>query len=388
MQKKSPWLRGNYTGLVSEESKGPSVVVKGGLDSTIVRAAEITVGEKNIPFNICTANEKGIKRANEDIILLVPSLRAHLKSLSLNALATSGLDKRDSSGERITLPLGSDVSLIGILDGHGGRKVAEFVHSELPALIALRLTDGDWAGSLEDTNLAGEMLADVFLNLDRRLISQVPNSVREGTTVCLLMVPLEMSRSRMFCANVGDSQCFLHRLGTVSNLMGHLHYDDIDEDGPEVHSIEVSTLHKPFSACEKERIHANDATIERGRVNGSLDVSRSLGDHDFKKFGVSAVPSVSFVDFEPSRDLFFCLFSDGLNVLGDGQRICQKLSTVTTTCLKQMLLDCQVSPGTETAVPQVLSAACKSVIDEAVTDYKCRDNCSLIVIHPQQKRIV
>lgn len=49
-------------------------------------------------------------------------------------------------------------------------------------------------------------------------------------------------------------------------------------------------------ADEKDRITAAGATIENGLVNGLINVTRSLGDLQLKRFGVISIPT--FAKFE------------------------------------------------------------------------------------------
>ena len=45
--------------------------------------------------------------------------------------------------------------------------------------------------------------------------------------------------------------------------------------------------HKPFNPREKERIQNAGGSVTLQRVNGSLAVSRALGDFDFKEVGTT-----------------------------------------------------------------------------------------------------
>ncbi len=63
-------------------------------------------------------------------------------------------------------------------------------------------------------------------------------------------------------ANIGDSRCLLYSKGEAINMS-----DD----------------HKPELFYEKKRIERAGGSIVSGRVNGCLNLSRSLGDFSFKK---------------------------------------------------------------------------------------------------------
>ena len=74
-----------------------------------------------------------------------------------------------------------------------------------------------------------------------------------------------VTRTKLYCAGVGDSRCVLARV--------------IDK----VHSaITLSQDHKPNNPAELKRIKDAGGFIEDNRVNGNLSVSRSLGDLEYK----------------------------------------------------------------------------------------------------------
>lgn len=47
--------------------------------------------------------------------------------------------------------------------------------------------------------------------------------------------------------------------------------------------VELTIDHKPDNEKEKERIKKAGGTISMGRVNGNLNLSRALGDLEFKE---------------------------------------------------------------------------------------------------------
>lgn len=65
----------------------------------------------------------------------------------------------------------------------------------------------------------------------------------------------------IICANAGDSRAILSRGGKV---------------------VALSEDHKPDNYAEKKRIEAAGGFVEENRVNGSLNLSRSLGDFEYK----------------------------------------------------------------------------------------------------------
>lgn len=104
------------------------------------------------------------------------------------------------------------------------------------------------------------------------------------------------------CANAGDSRTVLARKPTASEKL-HALSDD----------------HKPDNAPEKARIEAAGGFVEENRVNGSLNLSRSLGDFEYKSNGavdftqqmVTCDPEVRSVARQAADD-FIILACDGI----------------------------------------------------------------------------
>jgi serine/threonine protein phosphatase PrpC len=71
-----------------------------------------------------------------------------------------------------------------------------------------------------------------------------------------------MIENQIYVANAGDSRSALSRNGKI---------------------IELSKDHKPDEPEEEKRITAAGAKIEKGRINGHLNLSRCLGDYHYKR---------------------------------------------------------------------------------------------------------
>ena len=80
-----------------------------------------------------------------------------------------------------------------------------------------------------------------------------------------------MNQTHIYCANAGDSRTVLGR-----------------QSGKQM-CMPLSDDHKPDNREEKARIEAAGGFVEENRVNGSLALSRSFGDLDFKS--VEGVPA-------------------------------------------------------------------------------------------------
>ncbi len=78
-----------------------------------------------------------------------------------------------------------------------------------------------------------------------------------GCTACVALV----SRTEVYVANAGDSRCVISKAGKA---------------------VPMSEDHKPELGREQKRILAAGGCVEDGRVRGVLNLSRSLGDLEFK----------------------------------------------------------------------------------------------------------
>ncbi|XP_012573111.1 probable protein phosphatase 2C 60 isoform X3 [Cicer arietinum] len=115
-----------------------------------------------------------------------------------------------------------------------------------------------------------------------------------GSTACVSVI----RGNRLVVANAGDSRCVLSRKGQAHNL---------------------SKDHKPDLEVEKDRIKKAGGFIQVGRVNGSLNLARAIGDMEFKqnkylpaeKQIVTADPDVTSVEL-CDDDEFLVIACDGI----------------------------------------------------------------------------
>ena len=82
-------------------------------------------------------------------------------------------------------------------------------------------------------------------------------------TGCTATVVL-ISKDSIYCANAGDSRTVLARSSGTKMC------EPLSDD------------HKPENDEERKRIEAAGGFVEENRVNGSLNLSRSMGDFEYK----------------------------------------------------------------------------------------------------------
>ncbi|CDW91807.1 protein phosphatase 2c [Stylonychia lemnae] len=175
------------------------------------------------------------------------------------------------------LDIGNGIGFFGVYDGHGGNEVAEFVRDHL--VDEFKKLSSFKAGNYE------EALKDIYIHIDemlqttygkQKLQSYKKNSdsgpslfgrggddIAQGTgctATSALITPNEI-----IVANSGDSRIVL-----------------AVKKGDKYQAIEMSEDHKPDNKGEKARIERAGGFVEENRVKGVLNLSRSLGDLEYK----------------------------------------------------------------------------------------------------------
>lgn len=149
-------------------------------------------------------------------------------------------------------------------------------------------------------------IVEGFLQTDKHLhsVARREGWERGGTTVVATLI----SPYYIYFANCGDSRAMLCRSGQVCFST---------ED------------HKPYSPLEKERIESAGGSVTIQRINGSLAVSRALGDFSYKGAEnrtpshqmVSPEPEVCVMERSPA-DEFLVLACDGVWDIISNEELC------------------------------------------------------------------
>ncbi|XP_004252301.1 probable protein phosphatase 2C 60 [Solanum lycopersicum] len=267
--------------------------------------------------------------------------------------------------------LDSSTSFFGVYDGHGGDEVskfcAKFLHQEVLNHEAYSAGDIDTStrhaflrmdemmcGQTGQRELASLMAEkDQAKNMIEGLISppkygeskgQTDGGSSEegansdyrgpsaGSTACIAII----QNVQLLVANAGDSRCVLSRKGQA--------YD-------------MSSDHKPDLQAEKERIRNAGGYVRCGRVNGTLNMSRAIGDMELKqnkslpaeKQIVTANPDICTVEL--------CNDDDFLVLACDGIWDCMSSQEVVDFVGKQLKHENRLSAVCETVMDKCLAPA-------------------------------
>lgn len=230
------------------------------------------------------------------------------------------LEMEDAHSAIIGIPdIGDNYSWFAVFDGHAGSRVSYHCSNHL--LDCINSSD-DFRDSLKKENeMDEEELMDKvkggilkgFLELDEKLrkIPEVANGEdKSGTTaICVLI-----SNRYIIFSNCGDSR------GVLSG------------DGAK--PVMVTQDHKPSNPPELERIQNAGGSVMIQRVNGSLAVSRALGDFEYKNVDgkgpteqlVSPEPEFYMKKRDPDKDEFLVLACDGVWDVMTNEDICSFIS--------------------------------------------------------------
>ena len=202
-----------------------------------------------------------------------------------------------------------NVALFAIFDGHGGPEVAIFCEKhfgkELKANKAYKNKDYVVA------------LAETFFKMDQLLFSKdgkeelkryMVNKDVASFAGCTCNVVL-ISDNIVYCANAGDSRSII-------------------TNGKQV--LPLNSDHKPSLPVEKERINKAGGCIFGGRVNGTINLSRAIGDLDFKK-NLKLKPTEQLISAEPDitskklnkEDKFILMGCDGVWEILNAKQLCE-----------------------------------------------------------------
>merc|ERR1712029_245240 len=226
------------------------------------------------------------------------------------------LEMEDAHSAIIGIPdIGETVSWFAVFDGHAGSRVSYHCSNRLLDCITSNDQFRDAIkkeNELSEDELMEKVKSGVlkgFLELDEKLrkIPEVANGEdKSGTTaICVLI-----SNNYIIFSNCGDSR------GVLSG------------DGSK--PIVVTQDHKPSNPPELERIQDAGGSVMLQRVNGSLAVSRALGDFEYKNVDGKG-PTEQLVSPEPefykkkrdhATDEFLVLACDGVWDVMTNEDIC------------------------------------------------------------------
>jgi serine/threonine protein phosphatase PrpC len=208
--------------------------------------------------------------------------------------------------ERIVLPRIDDLCIYGVCDGHGGKSVSYFIFTNIKNLLEEGLSELQTPKEFLNKGLMTKILQNCFAILESRL--EKLEDIRTVGSTCS-MVLCSPSLNVFYAINCGDSSVF------------GIGYDSLNQL---IKVSRITSLHKPDQPNEQSRIQKAGGFVTESdipRLCGILAVSRSLGDFDLRKYGLTEVPDVfgplklvNSLQSSNKTDTFigFIIMSDGI----------------------------------------------------------------------------
>ena len=245
-------------------------------------------------------------------LLPKPNLEKELSSgenniLRYSSCAMQGWRKRMEDAHITDISKGENdrFNIFGIFDGHGGKEVAEFVSNHF--------TENFLKNENIKKNNIKQAIIDTFLKMDELMFE------KDGIEELKLISKKCQEQDKLFFQknNIVETPMDIY----IQNLLNGKAY-------------RMSVDHKPELELEKNRIEKADGWVsENGRINGNLNLSRTLGDLEFKKNKnlkpqeqiITSYPDVVDDNFEDKND-FIVIGCDGIWDCIQDQDICDIIS--------------------------------------------------------------
>lgn len=185
-------------------------------------------------------------------------------------------------------------SYFAIFDGHTGVEVPMFLRDHYHIYLKNELETKNFTNNLETNNqLIMTSIKNSFEKIDKDIINNNKFKNDNGSTGTIILLYRDINNPLtkvLICANIGDSKGFI-----------------INKNGIK----QITKDHNCENATEVKRIKSNEGLIFQGRVFGSLMLTRSFGDKEYKKYGVMASPDF-FCEIIKDDYLYAIIASDGV----------------------------------------------------------------------------
>ena len=166
-----------------------------------------------------------------------------------------------------------------LYDGHGGSDPVTYAKNRMPEILE------KFIASEESIEIS---LNKAFNKCDDEL--KFTDAENTGSTATIVFIQIEKGRKFLYSANVGDSKSVV----ITSESCQKLSYD-----------------HKCSDNNELDRIKSCGGFVVNERVFGQLALSRALGDHALKKYGVISTPFIKKIEID-NNYRWSIISSDGI----------------------------------------------------------------------------
>ena len=200
----------------------------------------------------------------------------------------------DFSNFKILTIKNMNFSYFSIFDGHSGIEVPMFLRDNYHNYLKNELESKVFTNNLESNNqIIISSIKNSFEKIDHDIINNNKFKNNNGSTGTIILIYRDINRpliKTLICANIGDSKGFIINKNSIR---------------------QITKDHNCDNANEVKRIKSSGGLIFQGRVYGSLMLTRSFGDKEYKQCGVMASPDF-FCEIINDDDLYAIIASDGV----------------------------------------------------------------------------
>lgn len=200
----------------------------------------------------------------------------------------------------VSLKATKNVTSVAVFDGHGGPECAEYANTKLPPLVSSSVVRALNSGKSNEETRA-KLVEEHFMSVDKTFRQQYSSS-KAGTTALFANLWWNVERNTVMVqiANLGDCRAIACRVVNGEDTVLPLSIDQTADN-----------------ECERHRVIKQGGRISqsadgRNRVQGHIQVTRSLGDAVVKPYGVISCPEVREHELDPSKDEFLVCATDGV----------------------------------------------------------------------------
>ena len=182
------------------------------------------------------------------------------------------------------------LSLFAVFDGHGGSAVSEYLKNNFCENLKKTINK-------EYTLTFRKILRKSIENIDKDF-EGMENAKNCGSTGTFVII----NNNSIYCANVGDSKCFYIN---------------------EKEAIQLSEDHNCKNKEEVNELRNRGVIVFQNRVFGTLALTRSFGDVEFKSEGITATPFINKIFVDKNNVKYIVIASDGIWDIVDNKQLFQ-----------------------------------------------------------------
>ena len=182
------------------------------------------------------------------------------------------------------------LSLFAVFDGHGGEYVSQYLKENFSEFLKKTINS-------KYNSRFTQILKESIENIDK-YFDNSEEAKKCGSTGTIVVV----NNRNIYCANVGDSKCYY-----------------INEN----EAIQITEDHNCNNKVEVDTLKNKGVAVFRGRVYGSLNLTRSFGDTEFKKDGITSTPYIKKIFSDKNDVKFLIIASDGIWDVVDNKKLFQ-----------------------------------------------------------------